>query len=101
VADHSITFNLIAYAPTDGVVFKDRDSGCLGVKSIEIASNSMYMAVLTFDEKLKVYNTLSWRLVATIDFKLGENTQVFVEADDQTKAPMHGSLPKKCTGLLT
>lgn len=97
MADHSITFNLIAYAPTDGVVFKDRDSGCLGVKSIEFERHGMYLAVLTFDEKLKVYNTLSWRLVATLDFKLGEQTQVFVEADDQTKPQMHGSLPKKCT----
>lgn len=96
MADHSINFNLISYAPTDGVVFKDRDAGCLGVKSIELSNHGMYMAILTFDEKLKIYNTLSWRLVSTIDFKQGEQTQVFVEADDSSKGQMHGSLPKKC-----
>lgn len=96
VADSSIAYSLVVYAPTDGVVFKDKDACCLGVKAIELSDHGMYMAVLTCDEKIKLYNTLSWRLITTITCKIGSETQVFQEADDTTKNQSHGMLPKKC-----
>lgn len=96
VTDSSINFSLIVYAPTDGVVFKEKDTTCLGPKTIELSDHGMYMAVLTFDEKLKIYNTLSWRLITTFDFKPSTETQFFQEVDDTSKSQSHGQLPKKC-----
>lgn len=96
MADHSIHFNLVVYAPTDGVVFKDKDNTCLGVKGIEISPNGAYMAVLTFDEKLKIYNMVSWCLVTTMDLKVSENTLIFQETDDPSKASNTEIIPKKC-----
>lgn len=96
IGDHSITYGLFAYAPTDALIYKEKDIGCLGIKHFQLSPNGDYLAILTFDEKLKIINVVSWRLVLTLDLKLGENTNVFTETDDTNKPQIHGAYPKKC-----
>lgn len=74
VHDYSISFNIFVYAPTDALVFKEKDATCLGVKKMELAPKNDYLAVVTFDEKVKIYNMVSWKLVITLDGKLSELT---------------------------
>ena len=47
------------------------------MKHIEIADKGDYMAVITYDEKVKIYNMASWRLVITMDLKPSEITNFF------------------------
>ena len=95
LCDHSISYGLYAYAPTDALVYKDRDSGCLGAKIAELSPKGDYLAILTYDEKLKLYNMVSFRLVITVDLKASEQTHVFAENEYTSHPPLHGSVPRK------
>lgn len=74
VYDYSISFNIFVYAPTDALVFKEKDATCLGVKRMELAPKNDYLAIVTFDEKVKIYNMISWKLVITLEGKTSDLT---------------------------
>lgn len=77
------------------MVFKEKDAGCLGAKQIDFSENGNYMAILSYDEKLKIYNLVSWRLVITVDLKPTDGTNFFLEMEDPARPPIHSSVAKK------
>lgn len=99
--DHSITYGFFAYSPTDALIFKEKDAGCLGIKHMQVSPNGDYVAILTFDEKLKIFNCVSWRHVLTVDLKIGEFTNYFQENDDTSRPQVNGAFPKKCRTSLS
>ena len=57
------------YLPTKQLLFEDEKSDILGIKSLEISPDNSYIAVVTYDDKVVVYNALSWIEIIRFDPK--------------------------------
>lgn len=41
----------------------------LGIKSFKFSNNSAYLAVGSYDEKIRIFNCLTWKLVTELEHK--------------------------------
>lgn len=78
VWDTCLAYRVVAYCPSKTQIFKHEvGNNSLGVKTIKMSKKSEYLALGTFDDKVKLYNTLCWRIICDIEFKFNQS-----EADD-------------------
>lgn len=71
VWDTCLAYRLVAYCPSKTQIFKHEvGNNSLGVKTVKMSKKSEYLAQGTYDDKIKLYNTLCWRLICDIDFKI-------------------------------
>ena len=74
VWDTCLAYRLVAYCPSKTQIFKHEvGNNSLGVKTVKMSQKSEYLAQGTYDDKIKLYNTLCWRLICDIDFKINPN----------------------------
>ena len=73
--DSGYYFKWQAYLPTKQLIFEDEDSKVLGIMSLKISPQDDYIATTTFDGKIILYNTVSWRKVIEFDPETAERTE--------------------------
>lgn len=64
VCDSSLNYKFCVVCPFNGIVhrYEAYEYG-LGIKSIDYSPNSSFLAVGSYDEKVRLFNTLSWKLI--------------------------------------
>ena len=65
--DSGYYFKFQAYLPTKQMIFEDESNTLLGIKSLSLAPQDDYIAMVTYDEKVVIYNAVSWRKVIEFD----------------------------------
>lgn len=68
--DTPLEYKLLVFCPAQGLLCKYQpyEYG-LGIKSFKFADNSLYCAVGSYDEKLRLFNCLSWKVITELEHK--------------------------------
>lgn len=97
VWDTILEYKLIMYCPATGIIaqFRPYDSA-LGLKSLSFSENSLFLAIGSFDEKVRLLNCLTWKLIIELEHKAN-----FLEAEDVScfKEELEDSLSYKATNI--
>jgi WD40 repeat protein len=66
--DSCLNFKLLAVCPVMGVEARIQplDDG-LGIKSIACSTNSLFVALGSHDEKIRLVNALTWKIIGEMD----------------------------------
>ena len=63
--ENPINYRLFAICPFKGVVLRYQPYDyALGIKSVEYSQTSYFVGVGSFDEKIRLINAKTWKLVA-------------------------------------
>lgn len=80
VHESGFSYKLLVYLPTKQLLFSDEKQDVLGIKRIAFSPDNMYLATLTCDHKIIIYNTVSWTEVLKIDPKNVDEDENTVKA---------------------
>jgi WD40 repeat protein len=75
VHESGFSYKLLVYLPTKQLLFSDDKQDVLGIKKIAFSPDTMYLATLTCDNKIIIYNSVSWTEVIKIDPKTVEEDE--------------------------
>lgn len=83
VWDTILEYKLLIYCPATGLLAKFQPyESALGLKSLQFSENSQFLALGSFDEKVRLLNTLTWKLITEFEFKAPEGLVYFQEELD-------------------
>ncbi|CDW84361.1 wd repeat-containing protein wrap73 [Stylonychia lemnae] len=63
------------------VKFQPYENTALGIRNMQVSFNKQYIATGFFDQKLRVYNSLSWKEIFSFDHRLTDLTEDNTPAD--------------------
>jgi len=68
--DTPLEYKFSVYCPAQGLLqkFQPNEYG-LGIKTFKFSSNSMFLAVGSYDEKIRLFNCLSWKVITEFEHK--------------------------------
>ncbi len=101
-------YKFSVYCPAQGLLqkFQPNEYG-LGIKTFKFSSNSMFLAVGSYDEKIRLFNCLSWKVITEFEHKSLltdlSDTLVFREEEIKSMFPYKvDSTPQstKCIDIL-
>jgi len=65
-----LEYKLLVYCPAQGLISKYQAyEYALGIKTFKFSDNSMFLAVGSFDEKIRLFNTLTWKPITEFEHK--------------------------------
>lgn len=84
--ENPINYRLYAVCPFKGVVLKYQPYDyALGIKTVDYSNRSMFVAIGSFDEKIRLLNALTWKEIAELDCSnpviTSDNTKIYKEED--------------------
>ena len=84
--ENPINYRLYALCPFKGVVMKYQAYDfALGIKSVEYSCKSFFVGVGSFDEKVRLINAKTWKLIAEFDCSQtsvqSDNTKIYKEEE--------------------
>lgn len=63
-SENPINYRLYALCPYKGIVLRYQPYDfALGIKTMELSSQSKFLAVGSFDEKVRILNQATWKLI--------------------------------------
>lgn len=65
--DSGYYFKWQVYLPTKQLIFEHEDPKLLGIKEFRLSEKEDYIAVITFDDTVVIYNAISWIKVIEFD----------------------------------
>ena len=107
VWDTCLAYRVVVYCPSKTQIFKHEiGNNSLGVKVTKMSPKSEYLALGTYDDKVKLYNTLCWRIICDIEFKFNPNDIEDIKFYKEEITNEHAntyddSVLKKCKVFLT
>jgi WD40 repeat protein len=84
--DNCINYKLLTFCPMRGLISKfEPYNHALGIKSVKYSNNSLFVAVGSFDEKVRLLNAKTWKAIGELDCSQTvvntEEVTVFKEED--------------------
>jgi len=68
--DTPLEYKLLVYCPAQGLVAKYQPyEYALGIKSLKFSDNSQFLAVGSYDEKVRLFNCLTWKVITEFEHK--------------------------------
>jgi len=65
--DAGYSYKLFAYLPTQQLLFKDENVELLGISSVKISKDNQYLALTTYDQRIVIYNCVTWSKIIEFD----------------------------------
>jgi hypothetical protein len=96
---------MLVYCPAQGLMSKySAYEYALGIKSFKFSENSIYLAVGSYDEKVRIFNTLTWKMIVEFEHKnsLTENVDLLIFKEEELKElfPYHVENQKIATKCI-
>lgn len=77
------------YCPAQGLLNKySAYDYALGIKSFKFSENSSFLAVGSYDEKVRVFNTLTWKMITEFEHKSSLTETVDIVSPFYTHNPL-------------
>lgn len=68
VWDNCINYRLVTFGHLSGLVFRyEPYNFALGIKSVRYSCNSLFLAIGSYDEKIRLINALTWKEIGELD----------------------------------
>jgi len=94
VWDNCIDYRLMVYCPAQGLIAKHQPyENALGIKSVEFSQNGQFLAVGSYDQKARIFNHISWRLITELEHKtqMSEGAELHVYKEEEYReGPAYG-----------
>lgn len=66
--ENPINYRFYAICPFKGVVLRYQAYDyALGIKTVDYSKTSFFVAIGSFDEKIRLFNARTWKLIAELD----------------------------------
>eukprot|EP00825_Cyclidium_porcatum_P005999 TRINITY_DN12947_c0_g1_i4.p1 TRINITY_DN12947_c0_g1~~TRINITY_DN12947_c0_g1_i4.p1 ORF type:complete len:438 (+),score=78.06 TRINITY_DN12947_c0_g1_i4:103-1416(+) len=98
--DNSIQYKFLMFCPNTGLIFKYQPYDfALGIKYVAISNNSSITAIGSYDEKIRLVNNLSLKLITELEHKsnLGSYQNLVIYKEEDFKDNQQLSLNNKTT----
>eukprot|EP01017_Pseudomicrothorax_dubius_P017187 TRINITY_DN1948_c0_g1_i3.p1 TRINITY_DN1948_c0_g1~~TRINITY_DN1948_c0_g1_i3.p1 ORF type:complete len:296 (+),score=47.60 TRINITY_DN1948_c0_g1_i3:667-1554(+) len=86
--DTFLEYKLLIFCPLQGLIAKYHPyEYALGIKTVKFCNNGQYLGVGSHDEKLRLFNSLSWKLIIELEHKSqisdAPDTTIFKEEESK------------------
>lgn len=82
-----LEYKLLAYCPATGIIAKFQPyKSALGIKSIDFNKMGEFLAIGSYDEKIRILNCLTWKLIIELDHQINttnENNSVNIFKEEE------------------
>ncbi|EAS04393.2 WD repeat WRAP73-like protein, putative (macronuclear) [Tetrahymena thermophila SB210] len=70
VWDSSINYKFLVYHPSNGLIQRIQPyEYALGIKCVELSNTPNFVAIGSYDEKIRLVNTLTWKIITELEHK--------------------------------
>ncbi|KAL4433385.1 hypothetical protein ABPG74_017489 [Tetrahymena malaccensis] len=70
VWDSSINYKFLVYHPSNGLIQRIQPyEYALGIKCVELSNTPNFIAIGSYDEKIRLLNTLTWKVITELEHK--------------------------------
>lgn len=88
VWDNPIEWRLFVYSATQGLVAQHIPyENALGYRSLKFSENGQFLAAASFDQKVRIYNHISWKEISEFVHKsyLSEDENIHIYTEEEYK----------------